>query len=127
MAQNNKAFLVQTREKMIELDKKASKDNKILIIPMAITEIECKELLLDYLLSENIDIKHYILVSGVETIKGRIMNNEDRDKNFSLTFLKANNTFLDENYKDAIRINTDQKTPEEVANEIYINIVDDII
>mgnify|MGYP001860066545 FL=1 len=119
LPQNNIAFIKQFK-KIIE-EKLKCKDI-YLIIDMALTENECKEMLLEYFLKKGINIKHFILIASIETIKSRIGNDKKRDKEFAISHLSHNQKFLDINYKDAIRIDTENKNVGEVAKEI-INLL----
>lgn len=116
--QNNKNF-IERFKKII----KEKIENKNLIIVMAITENECKENLYECLKDNNCDIFHFILTANEETIKTRIEKDNNRDKSFALTFLKPNIIFLNNNFEDAIRINTDNKNINEIAKEI-LKVVD---
>ena len=58
MPQNNKIFLKRFR-KIIE--EKISESSKIIIIDMAITEMECKETLFNYINDKYNNIMHYTI------------------------------------------------------------------
>lgn len=77
---------------------------------------------MEYFLKKGINIKHFILIASIETIKSRIGNDKKRDKEFAISHLSHNQKFLDINYKDAIRIDTENKNVGEVAKEI-INLL----
>ena len=119
LPQNNKNFIERFKKVIKE---KMENENKNLIIVMSITENECKEKLYECLKNNNCDIFHFILTANEETIKTRIEKDNNRDKSFALTFLKSNIIFLNNNFKDAIRINTDDKNVNEIAKEILKNI-----
>lgn len=93
------------------------------IIAMAATTNECNNTLIDYL-SEREDFIHIILEANDETIISRISKDtkESRDKRFAIDFLNENTKFLTNNYYEAIRVNTDNKTIDYVVDEIILHI-----
>lgn len=115
--QNNIKFIEYFRNKIEEKMKNSHKD---LIIVMSLTQIECKELLFDYFIKKDASMKHFILTANTETIKLRIKSNKDKDRDIELAnnYLESNMTFLSNNYKDAIIINTENKNIAKVAEEI---------
>ena len=112
--QNNINFLRKFRNEIQEQLVSSS----ILIIDMALTQSESKELLFDYLKNEGIEIKHLILTASINTIKKRIENSEKRDKGLAYSYLEQNIHFLNNNYDDAIKIDTENKNSNEIAKEI---------
>ena len=66
---------------------------------------------------------HIILTASEETIKSRIKSDDNREKGFALEWLKYNLVFLDANFPDAIRIDTENEDADAIANEIisYLN------
>lgn len=92
--------------------------NKILLVDMAITTKLCKEQLFDSLIANNFNILHIILTANLNTIKTRIKYDNNRDKQFALDELNECFNFLNDNFKNAIRVNTENKTINEIANEI---------
>lgn len=118
LPQNNKVFLARFK-KVIE--DKLENTNKLLIIVMALTQKESIELLFDYFNSDR-DILHIILTASEETIKARI-EADNRGKGTALEWLTYNLAFLDVNSPDAIRIDTENKDVDTIANEIisYLN------
>lgn len=113
--QNNINFLRVIRN---EIQEELVSTDGILIIDMALTQKESKELLFDYLKNEGIAIKHFILTASINTIKKRIENSENRDKVLAYSYLEQNIHFLNSNYDDAIRIDTENKNSNEIAKEI---------
>lgn len=102
--------------KMIE-----EKAHKILIIDTTITDKACKNIVFDYLSKKYDDLLHVILVADEDTIKLRIQNDDKRkqdDKLFALINLKSNLSFMEENFKDAVRIKTDDRDIESIVDEI---------
>ena len=115
LPQNNMRFIQEFKE----LIKEKSKDtNKKLIIDMALTRMECKENLFDCLQKEGKDIVHIILTADKETIKERIKKDTNRMKDIALEWMVDNIEFLDSNYPDAIRINTNKCDIDDIVDEI---------
>ena len=115
--QNNKVFL----EKLIKTIKAADcMTVKLVFVDMALTTYECREVLLKSVQDRGINIKHIILTADEETVRTRVENDskEDRDKITTMRELPESMKFLNDNYVDATRINTDNKSIEEVADEI---------
>lgn len=113
--QNNIKFIKYFRNIIEEQVKKADSD---LIIDMSLTQKESKELLFEYFTKKGIEIKHFILTASIDTIKSRIKKDGIRDKGLAYSYLEQNINFLNINYSEAIRINTENKKIEEVAKEI---------
>lgn len=121
----------QINEDFIVYFRNLIKENKSekLIISMALTQEKCKEGIFDYLIRTKENLLHIILTAEEETIKSRIEHNALRkDKNLALETLSENITFLNENFKDAIWIDTDGKSACETADEIikYITSLENI-
>ena len=93
---------------------------KLVFVDMALTTYECREVLLKSVQDRGINIKHIILTADEETVRTRVENDskEDRDKITTIRELPESMKFLNDNYVDATRINTDNKSIEEVADEI---------
>lgn len=117
LPQNNLHFISYFK-KIIE--ERLENTNKMLIVVMSLTQKECKELLFDSLKDANKNILHIILTASKEIIKFRIENdtNSKRDKNFALSWLDENLQFLNNNFNDAMRINTETKNINDIAFEI---------
>lgn len=113
--QNNKVFI--ERFKLL-IEEKMQSGCVFLIIQMALTEKECKELLFDCLKETYKNTFHIILTADMETLISRIKNDPDRDQQFALSRLKWNTKFLDQNYSDAVRIITDNKSISDITDEI---------
>ena len=97
------------------------KANKMLIVDTAITDKTCKNIVFDYLSEKYDDLLHIILMADEETIKVRIQNDDKRkhdDKVFALANLRNNLSFMEENFKDAIWIKTDDRDVESIVDEI---------
>ena len=114
----NKNFLSMLRS---ELEEKIEKDGKTPVVSMSLTDKLCQEELLDYFQNKKISMRHIILEASQETIVSRIENDSIRDMD-SQDQQKSNLTFqmryLKEKYPDAIRINTENKSIDEVVSEI---------
>jgi len=117
LPQNNINFIIQIRQKIYKLVSKETQ--RILIIPMSITEEICKVELLDYLEKNNIQIKHIILTAEKNTIKNRIQEDSiNRDKTLANVFLESNIKFIENTFHKIEKINTEEKTIKEIATEI---------
>lgn len=117
LPQNNITFIKQLRQKIYNLA--FNERDKILIIPMAITEKTCKDELLDYLKNKNLQIKHIVLTAKKNTIKDRIKKDiTDRDKNIANNFLEPNIKFIESTFPNVNKIDTEEKSIEIVAKEI---------
>lgn len=114
LPQNNSALIGKFREAIQE---KLTED-KVIIVDMALTREECKKGLYEYFKNENAKMLHIILIASEEIIKSRIRRDDSRDKQCALENLEYNISFLKQNYPDAIRINTDNKSIDDVAYEI---------
>lgn len=119
LPQNNMRFI---REFKDLIAKKSENADKKLIVDMALTRAECKENLFDCLQKEGKSIEHIILTADIETIKERIKKDENRMKEVALEWLADNIAFLDRNYPDAIRINTDNRDIDDIVTEIILKI-----
>lgn len=115
MPQNNMKFIKEFRELIIE---KSRDENKMLIIDMALTMKECKENLIEYLEKQNTNLIHVILMADNETIRLRIKNDENRMKDFALDYLIENVLFLNDNFSNAIRVKTDNRSLDEIVDKI---------
>lgn len=120
LPQNNIRFIEKFKG---IIEEKLKKLNERLIIDMALTKEECKESLFDYLQSVYGNILHIILMADEEVIKSRILN-DNRDKYTALENLKDNISFLNKNFNDAVWINTNNKSIDNIANEIIKLIKD---
>lgn len=113
--QTNKDFSAYFR-KIIE---EKAKGTKNLIISMALIEMQCKEEIFDYLANRHKNILHIILTASKDTIRNRIeFDDNKRDKKTALETLEENISFLDRNFPDTLRVDTDNKSICDVADEI---------
>lgn len=106
------------------IEKKAEETYKKILVDMALTSCECKEGIFDQLTKKHKDILHIILVASAENIKSRVEKDTKRtDKILAKGSMMQNISFLQDNFADAIRIKTDDKGIDEVAEEVYQIIV----
>lgn len=118
LPQNNMNFITQLRKTIIE----NAKDNN-LIVTMSLSQPECLEYLYRPLASlEDIKVLHVILLANKEAIKKHINYDKNRDKTFALEWFESNEKFFEENYLDAIKINIENKSINELA-ETVSNII----
>ncbi len=124
--QNNKKFNKYFKEHIIEIIKHNTK--KYIIIDMALTDKICKEQLFDYFVNKEKNLIHIILTASKETIKSRIRNDKNRDYTDIISYLDYNLHFLEQNYDNAIRINTESENINDIVDEIirYIDKKDKI-
>jgi len=90
---------------------------------MALTDKKCKEELFDYFKKDN-RILHIILTAEKNVIKERIEKdtNETRDKINSIAEIDSSLKFLEENFKDTIKINTNNYKIDEISKTIVEHI-----
>lgn len=102
------------------IEEKAIKNDKKLIVTMALTEKKCKEALFDCLKKEQKDMIHIILTAEENNIIERIKKDENksRDKHNALEWLKPNIDFLEKNYPNDIWIKTDNRDIDSIVDEI---------
>lgn len=114
----NKPFLSMFRSM---LEEKIEKFEKTPIVSMSLTDKLCQKELLDYFQNKRITMLHIVLEANLETIVSSIENDSIRDINLQdqqKSNLKAQIQYLREEYPDAIRINTENKSIDEVVAEI---------
>lgn len=113
--QDNKEFIAEFKNVIV---KKADNTDKMMVVDMALSNVICKEGLLEALKNEGKKVLHIILTADEASIRQRINNDKNRDKKFALDNLKENLKFYDNNYSDAIHIDTTGRSKEDVAGEI---------
>lgn len=93
---------------------------KQLLVNMALTDDVCKKWLFDPLQESYKNMFHIILMASDDVLKSRIMNDTDsnRDVHLAMRELESNIDFLANNYSDAVRICTDNKSVSDTADEI---------
>lgn len=117
--QNNLTFLDRVKKEL-----KAFINRDIMcVIPMAVTTKESLEIIWKYLYTNEKMFFHFILEANESVITERIISDiERKQKELALEQLQLNTSFLESNFTDAIRIDTNCKEVEEVANEIINRI-----
>lgn len=102
------------------IEEKAIKNDKKLIVTMALIQRNCKEILFDCLKKEQKDMIHIILTAEENNIIERIKKDENksRDKHNALEWLKPNIDFLEKNYPNDIWIKTDNRDIDSIVDEI---------
>jgi len=88
---------------------------------MSLVDKRCQEELLDYFEKKNVPMVHIILEAEKETIISRIENDPIRDNNAQnqqKSKIDWQIQYLRMAYPSAIRINTEGKSLDEIANEI---------
>jgi len=114
-AQNNERFLSDFKSQIEE----SEKENKIVIVTMALTMDECRDYLFRQLQSTTSKLIHVILFASKQTVLFRIENDvPTRDKDYAKRNMKKNTEYLSKNFSEAIRLDTDGKSINEVADAI---------
>ena len=103
------------------LEEKIQDPDKFLFVSMTLADKKCNDGLLNYFAGKGIPTLHIILMAKRENLISRIENDPIRDA--SMQKQQKDNldwhlAFLENNYPDAIRINTDDKSLDEVVGEI---------
>ena len=95
-------------------------DNDMVIV-MCLSTIECDEILVKYF--KEYTHKHYILCVGKDEFEKRIeVDGSHRDKGTARFYYDTNSKYHDK-YSEAIRIETDGISPEEVAQKIISDML----
>ena len=113
----NKYFLGILRN---ELEKKHN-FGKIPIVSMSLVDKLCEKELLDYFESRNFSMLHIILEAKKETIISRIDNDpirSEEEKNQQKYNVPWQMQYLEKEYSNAVRINTEDRCLDEVVDEI---------
>lgn len=118
--QNNKKFNRCFKEYILEQKKCNSK--KYIIIDMSLTDRICKEQLFEYFEKKEKKLIHFILTASRDTIKTRIKDDKNRESDEAIYHIEFNLQFLKENYENAIRIDTENKNIDQIAEEIIKHI-----
>ena len=120
--QSNRFFIDFFRKRILE---ESENNSEVLIVSMAITSEESKKDLLEYLMNEGRSILHFILSANESTILSRIEHDDSgRDKSFATKKINENIRFLQNNFINAIWIDTEGKSPYNIAkeiNEVYLS------
>lgn len=114
----NKYFLSMFRN---VLEKNMKDLGKMPIVSMSLVTELCERGLLDYFKNKKNDMFHIILEAQEETIISRIENDPIRDESAQRQ-QKSNVSwqivYLENKYPDAVRINTEDKTIDEIVGDI---------
>lgn len=114
----NKYFLGILRK---AIEEKMHDSGKIPIVPISLVDKLCEKELLDYFEEKGVPMLHVILEAERDTIISRIKNDPIRDKsaeNQQVSKVDWQIKYLENEYPDAARINTKDKTLKEIASEI---------
>ena len=114
----NQKFLNLLRE---VLEEKVYNGGKMPIVSVSLVDKLCERELLDYFEKKNISMLHIILEAKKETIISRIDNDLIRDKNMrehQKHNVDEQMRYLNNEYPNAVRFNTEDKTLEEIVDEI---------
>lgn len=114
LLQERPAFMDAFREKIDEI---IINGYDFLIVAMALPHETYIEHLLDPLIERH-RILHIILTASVETISERIKSDSGRDQKLALGRLQENIAFLEQNYPEAMRIDTERKSISEICDII---------
>ena len=88
----------------------------IVIIPIALINDLCNhELIKDF---SDVENYHFILSASDNILRQRIENQEDRDADLALTYMRTAILYLNSHYSDAIRIDTSNMDVDSVATKI---------
>ena len=89
---------------------------------MSLTDRICKEQLFEYFEKKEKKLIHFILTASRDTIKTRIKDDKNRESDEAIYHIEFNLQFLKENYENAIRIDTENKNIDQIAEEIIKHI-----
>lgn len=100
---------------------KLEKNNMDLIIVMSLTQKECKEMLFEYIVSKysHLNVLHIILVANKKNLKLRIENDVERDTMTAFVNLDRNIAFLEDNFSNAIKVDTNGRDIVDITDEIF--------
>ena len=115
LPQNNVAFLEKYKNVILE-----KSYDSIVINEMALTMSECKSQIHDFFAGKTKNMIHIILEADKKVVQKRINEDENpqRDKKLALDRLDESDAFLRNNYKDAIRIPTENREVGDIAREV---------
>lgn len=115
-ANDNPCFLQKFRS---IIEQKLSSSNKDLIVAIALIRREGKKSLFDPLAEQNIPILHFVLTASRDAIVSRVKADVERDQMTALNTLDDSAKFLKENFRDAIWIDTENKSVDKIADQLY--------
>lgn len=115
LPQNNVAFLEIYKNIILE-----KSYDSIVISDMALAMSECKSKIHDFYVTQTKSMIHIILEANKKVIQKRINEDENpqRDKKLALDMLDEFDDFLCKNYKNAIRISTENRAVADIAEEV---------
>lgn len=115
LPQNNVEFLEIYKNIILE-----KSYDSIVISDMALAMPECKSKIHDFYAMQTKNMIHIILEADKKVIQRRINEDENpqRDKKLALNRLDEFDDFLCKNYKNAIRISTENRTVADIAGEV---------
>lgn len=112
-------FFLNILRKAIE--EKMYESDRMPIVSMSLVTKLCEKELLDYFEEKDVPMLHIILQATKETIISRIENDPIRDKSAQtqqIPEITWQMQYLEAEYPDAVRINTENKDLDEIAAEI---------
>lgn len=115
---NNKYLVAKLRE---ELEEKAKDTKKIIFVSMTMADKICSNWLLDYFSGKGIPTLHIILLASRETLISRIKNDPIREESTQkqqINNLDWHMLYIENNYPDAVRIDTEDRSLDEIVGEI---------
>lgn len=118
--------LPQNKVEFIEYFRQRIDDNNNdIVVVMALTTDESRTMLYEYFTGLGKEMLHFILEANEAEIFKRIEGDQsNRDKSMAISYLEDNMKYLCEHYNDAIRLNTNNKSIEEIVSLIdeYIGV-----
>lgn len=109
----------QRKVKYLEYVRDKVKDNKNCILSMTLASDEARNVIVEYFNQNGLYYYHFILEASEKSIIQRIEKDaKNRDREFAKEHLRSNMDYLGVNYENAIRVNTEGKTLEQVAQNI---------
>ena len=100
------------------LNKKISTNQiQTIIVPITLITDYCKERLIEEM-KNRAETIHFILYSSKEKLLERIEKQDGRDVDLAITYYDEATSYLKVNYKDAIRIDTENMTIGEITDYI---------
>lgn len=114
----NRLFLIILRK---TIEEKMHGSGRMPIVSMSLVTKLCEKELLDYFKKKDVPMLHIILEATRETILSHIENDPTRDRNTQaqqIPEITWQMQYLEAEYPDAVRINTENKDLDEIAAEI---------
>ncbi len=95
------------------------------VVPMSLVDKRCQDKLLDYFEKKRTAMFYVILEADYDTIALRIDNDSNRNDGYrkeQKNRLEGQLKYLSANYPDALRIDTEQKSLDDIVEEILLEI-----